>query len=179
MQVRDATLADMAAVTAIYAHHVLQGLGTFEETPPDGAEITTRWQAVTALGLPWLVAEDEGRLWGYCYATPFRTRAAYRFVAEDAVYVAQDAHRRGVGRALLTELVARCEALGLRQLMAVIGDSENTGSIGLHASVGFEPAGAFRSVGWKHRRWLDIILMHKALNGGDVLPPDGPGLPLA
>jgi L-amino acid N-acyltransferase YncA len=179
MLIRDADQADMAAVAEIYAHHVREGFGTFEETPPSTEEITSRWQAVTALGLPWLVAEAEGRLWGYAYATPFRTRAAYRFAAEDAVYAAHDAQRRGVGRALLAPLTARCEALGLRQLMAVIGDTGNSGSIGLHAAMGFEPVGTFRSVGYKHRRWLDIVLMQKVLNGGDGSPPDGPGLPLA
>jgi len=179
MLIRDATDADIPAIAAIYAHHVREGLGTFEEVPPEAEEIATRWRNVTALGLPWLVAEDEGRLWGYAYATPFRTRAAYRFVAEDAIYVAHDAHRRGVGRALLATLVERCEALGLRQLMAVIGDSGNSGSVGLHAALGFEQVGTFRSVGYKHRRWLDIVLMQKALNGGDALAPDGPGLPLA
>ncbi len=179
MLIRDAAEADMAAVAALYADHVLNGVGTFEETPPTTEEIARRWREVAALGLPWIVAETEGRLWGYAYATPFRTRAAYRFVAEDSVYVAPDAQRRGVGRGLLAQLIARCEALGLRQLMAVIGDSDNAGSIGVHAALGFEPAGVFRAVGYKHRRWLDIILMQKALNGGDDLPPDGPGLPLS
>jgi phosphinothricin acetyltransferase len=178
MLIRDATTADMPAVQAIYAHHVLHGVGTFEEVPPTVEDMTGRWTSVAGYGLPWLVAEDEGRLWGYAYATPFRTRAAYRYVAEDAIYVAHDAHRRGVGRLLLAELVARCEALGLRQLMAVIGDSGNSGSIGLHAALGFEPAGTVRDVGYKHGRWLDIVILQKALNGGAERDPDALGLPL-
>ncbi len=178
MLIRAATAADMPAVQAIYAHHVLHGVGTFEEVPPTVQDMTGRWKSVAGYGLPWLVAEAEERLWGYAYATPFRTRAAYRYVAEDAIYVAHDAHRRGVGRLLLAGLVARCEALGLRQLMAVIGDSDNSGSIGLHAALGFEPAGAVRDVGYKHGRWLDIVILQKALNGGADRDPDAPGLPL-
>jgi len=177
--IRDATRTDMPSVQFIYAHHVLNGVATFEEAPPPVEEITVRWTAVTALGLPWLVAEDAGRLWGYAYAAPFRSRSAYRYVAEDAVYVAHDAHRRGVGRALMERLIVQCEAAGLHQLMAVIGDSANAGSIGLHASVGFLPVGVFRNVGYKHCRWLDIVLMQKALKGDGDLKPEGAGLPLA
>lgn len=179
MLIRDAAEADLSAITEIYADHVLRGVATFEEVPPSVEEIARRWRGVGALGLPWLVAEAEGRLWGYAYATPFRARSAYRFVAEDAIYVASDAHRRGVGRALLDTLIQRCEALGLRQLMAVIGDSDNQGSIGLHAALGFAHVGTFEGVGYKHRRWLDIVLMQKVLNGGSSRPPEGPGLPLA
>jgi len=182
--IRDATEADLPALQAIYAHHVLNGVGTFEEVPPSVDDMAGRWAGVTRLGLPWLVAEDKGRpheakLWGYAYATPFRPRSAYRYVAENAVYVAHDAHRRGVGRALMEALITRCEALGLHQLMAVIGDSANTGSIGLHSAMGFEQVGVFRDVGYKHRRWLDIVLMQKRLNRGDADEPEGPGLPLA
>lgn len=178
MKVRDATEADLEAVTAIYAEHVLHGVGTFEEVPPTPDEIRSRWQGVTRLDLPWLVAEANGRVLGYAYATPFRPRSAYRYVAEDSVYVAADAHRRGVGKALLAALIVRCEALDLRQLMAVIGDSENQGSIGLHAALGFEPAGMFKAVGYKHCRWLDIVLMQRPLNAGAEAPPEGPGLRL-
>jgi phosphinothricin acetyltransferase len=180
--------ADLPAIQALYAHHVLHGRGTFEEVPPSVDEMSGRWGGVTALGLPWLVAEDdgrphkgrpyEGRLWGYAYAVPFRSRSAYRYVAEDSVYVAHDAHRRGVGRALMHALILRCEALGLHQLMAVIGDGANAGSIGLHAAMGFEPVGVFRHVGYKHRRWLDIVMMQRPLNGGGDRAPEGPGLPL-
>lgn len=179
MLIREAGAADFAAIQAIYAHHVLEGVGTFEEVAPTVPEMLERWAGVTRLGLPWLVAEAEGRLWGYAYASPFRTRTAYRFIAEDAVYVAHDAHRRGVGRALLQALIDRCEALGLHQLLAVIGDSGNAGSIGLHAALGFEPAGVVRDAGHKHCRWLDIVLMQKVLNGGGARDPSGPGLPLA
>ncbi len=168
----------MAAVQTLYAHHVLNGVGTFEETPPSVDDMTARWRIATGFGLPWLVAEAEGRLWGYAYATPFRTRSAYRFIAEDAIYVAHDAHRRGVGRLLLQGLIDRCAALGLHQLLAVIGDSANAGSIGLHAALGFAPAGVFRDVGYKHSRWLDIVLMQKGLNDGGARAPDSPGLPL-
>jgi phosphinothricin acetyltransferase len=179
MLIRDATEADIPAVTAIYTHHVLHGLGTFEETPPPAKEIAERWRGVAGLSLPWLVADDDGQVLGYAYATPFRSRSAYRYVAEDSVYVAPHAHRRGVGKALLAELIVRCEAIGLRQLMAVIGDSDNAGSIGVHRALGFQPAGAFQGVGYKHCRWLDIVLMQKPLNGGVSTPPDGEGLPLA
>lgn len=178
MIVRDATEADMTAVAAIYAEHVLHGVGTFEEVPPGVDEILARWRAVKALDLPWLAAEAQGRVLGYAYATPFRSRSAYRYVAEDSVYVAADAHRQGVGKALLGELIHRCEALGLRQLMAVIGDSGNSGSIGLHAGLGFRPVGTFEAVGYKHSRWLDIVLMQRPLNLGADAPPEGPGLSL-
>ncbi len=178
MLIRDAVEDDFADVQAIYAHHVQHGVGTFEETPPSVAEMAGRWRSVTGFGLPWLVAEAEGRLWGYAYATPFRTRSAYRFIAEDAIYVAHDAHRRGVGRQLLQTLIDRCAAMGLRQLRAVIGASGNTGSIGLHAALGFERAGAFHDVGYKHSRWLDIVLMQKGLNDGGARAPDSAGLPL-
>ena len=178
MLIRDATEADLPALQAIYAHHVLKGVGTFEEVPPTVEDMAGRLAGVTRLGLPWLVAEDDRRLWGYAYATPFRSRSAYRYVAENAVYVAHDAHRRGVGRALMEGLIARCEALGLHQLMAVIGDSANTGSIGLHAAMGFEQVGVFRDVGYKHRRWLDIVLMQKRLRDGGEREPEGAGLPL-
>jgi L-amino acid N-acyltransferase YncA len=178
MIVRDATARDAAALAAIYGHHVLNGVGTFEEAAPDVAEMERRRAGVVALGLPYLVAEDDGRVLGLGYAAPFRTRGAYRYTAEDSVYVAPDAARRGVGRALLSEVVARCEALGLRQLIAVIGDSGNEGSRGLHAALGFEPAGVAQGLGWKHERWVDVVFMRRALNGGDGHPADGPGLAL-
>lgn len=178
MLIRDATDADLPAITALYAHHVLHGVGTFEEVPPSVDDMTARWIGVVDLGLPWLVAEVEGRVLGYAYAVPFRARSAYRYVAENAVYVAHDAPRRGVGRAVLGALIGRCEALGLRQLMAVIGDSGNAGSIGLHTALGYETVGVFRDVGYKHRRWLDIVLMQKRLTDGGDREPEGPGLPL-
>jgi phosphinothricin acetyltransferase len=176
--VRDATPEDASALAAIYGQHVLHGVGTFEEAAPDAAEMERRRAGVVALGLPYLVAEDQGRILGLAYAAPFRTRGAYRYTAEDSVYVAPDAMRQGVGRRLLSEVVARCEAMGLRQLFAVIGDSANEGSRGLHAALGFEPAGVAEGLGWKHGRWVDVVFMRRALNGGAGSPPDRPGLGL-
>jgi L-amino acid N-acyltransferase YncA len=178
MIVRAATEADAAALAAIYGDAVLHGFGTFEEVPPGPAEMDARRRAVADRGLPYLVAEADGQVLGFAYAGPFRPRAAYRYTLEDSVYVAPDAQGRGVGRAVLSAVIAACEALGVRQLMAVIGDSENAGSIGLHRALGFEPTGVGHSVGFKHGRWVDIVHMQKALNGGDMRPPDGPGVEL-
>lgn len=164
MRVRPATAADLAAITAIYAHHVLHGSGTFEEEPPDDTEMARRLADVQARGLPWLVAEDEtGRLLGYAYAGLFRLRSAYKFTVEDVCYVSPDAHRRGVGRALLGALITACEAGELKQMLALIGDSQNTASIGLHTALGFEPAGLMRDVGFKAGRWLDVVVMQREL----------------
>jgi phosphinothricin acetyltransferase len=176
--VRAATRADVGAVTAIYAHHVLTGFGTFEEVPPSEAQIAERMAAVLAHRLPYLVAEDDGGLLGYAYASPFRPRAAYRYTAEDSVYIHPEMMGRGVGKALLAQVVADCEALGLRQLLAVIGDSGNAGSIALHRSMGFQDTGVGRAVGFKHGRWVDIVTMQRALNTGAAGPPDAPGLAL-
>jgi L-amino acid N-acyltransferase YncA len=178
MIVRAATMADAAAVATIYGHHVLHGFGTFEEVPPSEAEMASRIAAVLARGLPYLVAEDAGRVTGFAYASPFRPRAAYRYTAEDSVYIHPDFQGRGVGKALVSQVIAACEALGLRQLVAVIGDSANAGSIGLHASLGFVHQGVGRSFGYKHGRWVDIVWMQKALNGGDGTEPSAPGLDL-
>ena len=179
MIVRPATPADAAAIAAIYGHACQHGFGTFEEVPPSPEEIAQRMAGVVARGLPYLVAEDAGRVLGFAYAAPFRPRAAYRFTVEDSVYIAPDAHRRGVGRAVLGEVLSACERAGLRQVVAVIGDSANAGSIGLHRALGFEHAGVGRSFGFKHGRWVDIVWMQKALNGGDAAPPDAPGLQLS
>lgn len=179
MIIRDATAGDAEALAAIYGHHVLHGFGTFEEEPPSPADMAGRRAAVAALGLPYLVAEDAGRVRGFAYASAFRPRAAYRYTAEDSVYIAPDAQGRGIGKAVLSEVIARCEALGLRQLMAVIGDSGNAGSIGLHTSLGFTRAGMGQGVGFKKGRWVDIVFMQKALNGGDARPPDAAGLALS
>ncbi|MFI4975982.1 MAG: GNAT family N-acetyltransferase [Caulobacterales bacterium] len=176
--VREAGSGDAAAVAAIYGHHVLHGLGTFEEEPPSEGEIATRIAAVQSRGLPYLVAEDEGAVVGFAYASPFRPRAAYRFTVEDSVYIAPDYIGRGVGRALVARVIEICEAMGLRQMVAVIGDSANAGSIGLHRSLGFEHAGVGRSFGYKFGRWVDIVWMQRALNGGDASQPDAPGLEL-
>ena len=179
LQVRPATEADAAAVAAVYGHHVLHGFGTFEEEPPTADDMAGRIRAVLSRGLPWLVAEGEhGAVLGYAYAGPFRPRAAYRYAVEDSVYVAPEAMGQGVGKALVAEVIARCEALGLRQMIAVIGDSGNAGSIGLHASLGFEHAGVGKSLGYKHGRWVDIVWMQRPLNAGDGAEPDAPGMSL-
>ena len=178
MKVRAAAPGDVAALAAIYGHHVLHGVGTFEETPPSPQEMARRQAAVVALGLPYLVAEAEGRVVGFAYASAFRPRAAYRYTAEDSVYVAPGQTGRGVGRALVGEVVARCEAMGLRQLIAVIGGSDNDASIGLHRSLGFEMKAVMPAVGFKHGRWVDIVWMQRALNAGATERPSGGGLDL-
>ena len=179
MIVRPATEHDADALAAIYGDAVLHGLGTFEEVPPTPAEMDGRRRAVQERGLPYLVAEEAGAVLGFAYAGPFRTRAAYRYTLEDSVYVAPQAKGKGVGRAVLTAVIEACEHLGVRQLMAVIGDSGNDGSIGLHTALGFERMGLGRSVGFKHGRWVDIVHMQKSLNGGDTVPPEGPGIELS
>lgn len=179
MIVRAATANDAEALAAIYGHHVLHGFGTFEEEPPSPAEMETRRAAVAARGLPYLVAEGGGKVLGFAYAGPFRPRQAYRYTLEDSVYIAPDAIGKGVGRAVLSAVIAACEAIGIRQLVAVIGDSGNAASIGLHRSLGFEDAGVGRSFGFKHGRWVDIVWMQKALNGGGETAPDTPGVRLS
>jgi L-amino acid N-acyltransferase YncA len=174
--VRAATEADLVAVQVIYAHHVLTGTSSFEEVPPPVAELAERRRAVLGAGLPYLVAALDRRVVGYCYATPYRTRSAYRFTVEDSVYVAPDRARAGVGRALLAALIALCEQGPWRQMVAVIGDSANTPSIALHRRLGFAPAGTLPSVGFKHGRWVDSVLMQRALGPGAATPPaDRPG----
>ncbi len=164
--VRPSTPADLEALRDIYAHAVTHGTGTFELEVPEMAEMARRRDDVLAKGLPWLVAEQGGLLLGYAYANHFRPRPAYRFSVEDSVYLHPDAQGRGIGRALLAELVARCQAAGARQMLAVIGDSDNHGSIGVHRALGFEPCGVLRAVGWKFGRWLDVVLMQRALGAG-------------
>lgn len=177
--IRNSTDADIPGVTAVYAWNVLNGLGTFEEVPPDEAEMARRRQGFLDRGLPYLVAELDGEVVGYGYAGPFRLRAAYRYTVEDSVYVSPKAVGQGVGRALLEALIARCEALGLRQMCAVIGDSGNAASIGLHAALGFERKGLFPDMGYKFGRWVDLVWMQRPLNGGGETPPDAPGLSLS
>ena len=167
VRVRDASEEDMAALQAIYAHHVLHGLASFEEVPPSVDEMRTRRQAVLELGLPYLVAECDGELVGYSYAAPYRPRAAYRYTIEDSVYLAQGHGGRGIGTSLLTELITRCESGGWRQMLAVIGDSGNLGSIMLHRRLGFDTIGTLPSVGFKFGRWVDSVLMQRALGTGD------------
>jgi phosphinothricin acetyltransferase len=175
MIVRAATGADIPTIADIYGHHVLTGLGTFEEIPPGAAEMAARKAAVDALGLPYLVAEADGVI-GYAYAAPFRTRAAYRYTVEDSVYVAPGQQGRGVGKALVSRLIEICAALGLHQMMAVIGDSANAGSIGLHRSLGFDTTGVSPQLGFKFDRWVDVVWMQKTLNPGAGPRPQGAGL---
>lgn len=162
--IRAAGPQDAGAIQAIYAHHVLTGTGTFETEPPDLAEIRRRMDKVAGLGWPWLVACDPlGRVLGYAYAGPFRERAAYAHTVEDSIYVAEDAAGRGIGRQLLARLIAHCRAAGARQMLAVIGDSDNAGSIGLHRALGFGDAGVLRKVGRKFGRDLDVVILQLSL----------------
>ena len=174
LTIRPSTESDAAVVCAIYAWNVSHGTGTFETEPPGADEMARRRADVLARGLPWLVAERDGQVLGYAYANLFRPRPAYRYCVEDSIYLAPDAQRQGIGRTLLAELLARCEAAGARQMLAVIGDCANLGSIGVHRALGFEPAGVLRSAGWKFDRWLDVVLMQKALGAGDRRPAPPP-----
>jgi phosphinothricin acetyltransferase len=172
MQIRDARDADVPAIAAIYAHHVLHGTGTFEEVPPTTEEMAERLAAVRARGFAWLVAEaEDGTILGYAYFTQFRDRSAYRHTAEDAIYVRNDVRGQGVGKALVATLLDRATSAGFRQMLAVIGDSENTGSIGLHISLGFRQAGVMKSVGAKFGRWVDVVIMQASLGEGDRTLP--------
>lgn len=161
--VRLAGDADLAVIRAIYEPEVRHGTATFELEPPDVAELARRLAKVKDVGLPWLVAERDGVVLGYAYATPYRERPAYRFTAEDSVYIAQEARGRGVGRRLLAAVLDRSRAAGMRQMVAIIGDSANLGSIALHRACGFRSIGTLADVGYKHGRWLDTVLMQKAL----------------
>ena len=167
---RPSTPSDLPAITAIYAEAVLHGTGTFELEPPDETEMARRRDDVLCKGLPWLVAERGDQVLGYAYANTFRPRKAYRFCLEDSIYLHPDARGQGLGRLLLTELIGRCEAAGARQMLAVIGDATNAGSIGVHAALGFEHTGVLKASGWKFGRWLDVVLMQRALGVGDTLP---------
>ena len=176
MIIRPYTDADLAAVTAIYADSVLNGTGTFELDVPSSDEMRSRLAAPASLGLPVLVADIEGQVAGYAYAGPYRLRAAYRFMVEDSIYVSETFRGRGVGKALLDALLNACEALGMRQMVAVIGDSDNAGSIALHAAAGFEHVGVFHAAGWKFDAWRDVVFMQKALGLGATAAPDATGL---
>jgi phosphinothricin acetyltransferase len=162
---------DIPAITAIYAHHVLHGTGTFEIDPPTAADMGTRRADVLGRKLPWLVAEDAGQITGFAYCNWFKPRPAYRFCAEDSIYIAPHAKSQGLGRALLGELAAQAERAGVRKLIAIIGDSANAGSIGVHRSLGFTHAGVLTSSGWKFDRWLDVVLMEKSLGFGNLTSP--------
>jgi len=165
--VRDASEADMTAAQRIYEHYVLTSLATFEEVPPDLDDMLARRRHALDLGLPYLVAESGGEIVGFCYATSHRPRAAYRFTVEDSVYIADGRGGRGVGSALLRELIARCERGPWRQMLAVVGDSANAGSIALHRRFGFEPMCVLKAVGFKFGRWVDTPILQRALGAGD------------
>ncbi|WP_326533315.1 GNAT family N-acetyltransferase [Pseudorhodoferax sp.] len=169
--IRPSTDADVPAIAAIYTHHVLHGTGTFEIDPPSAEDMAARRADVLSKGLPYLVAEEDGRVLGFAYCNWFKPRPAYRFSAEDSIYLAPEAAGRGLGRQLLTALAQEAEARGVRKLIAVIGDSANAGSVGVHRALGFEHVGLIRSCGWKFERWLDIVLMEKTLGAGDSQPP--------
>lgn len=171
LQVRDAVGADLPAIHSIYAHHVCHGLASFEEVPPDIAELARRRDDIIARGLPYIVVEQAGAVRGFAYASPYRARSAYRYTVEDSVYVAHDVAGQGLGRAALSVLIARCERLGLRQMLAVIGDSGNVASIKLHERLGFRHIGSLRSVGFKLGRWVDSVLMQRSLGAADSAPP--------
>ncbi len=169
--IRPSLLADLPTLTAIYAWNVLNGTGTFELVAPDPSDMARRRDDVLSKGLPWLVAERSGQVLGFAYANHFRPRPAYRFCLEDSIYLAANATGQGVGRLLLAELLSQCEARGARQMLAVIGDSANQGSIGVHRALGFEPTGVLKSAGWKFGRWLDVVVMQRSLGRGDAVAP--------
>jgi len=171
VSIRTATTADIAAITRIYAHAVAYGTASFELEPPDEAEMARRQNALLAGNFPYIVAEVAGVVAGYAYAGPYRDRRAYDWCVEDSLYIAPEFHRKGIGRLLLTRLVVESEALGFRQMIGVIGDSANTASIAVHAAAGFRFIGNFQSIGFKHGRWLDTVLMQRALGSGDMAPP--------
>ncbi|HWX50975.1 MAG TPA: GNAT family N-acetyltransferase [Roseomonas sp.] len=171
MPLRDATQDDLPAMTAIYAHHVLNGTGTFEEIPPGQEELAARMARTQKAGCAWMVAEEHGEVLGYGYFGPFRDRSAYRFSVEDSIYVRHDVHGQGLGKSLVAALLDRAERAGFRQMFAVIGDSENAGSIGLHLSLGFRQVGLLRSAGLKFGRWLDVVYMQRPLGVGDKTLP--------
>jgi len=171
MLVRPAAPQDLPAVQSIYAHHVLHGLASFEEVPPPLEEMQRRYREVTGHGLPYLVTEDKGEILGYGYCSLYRTRSAYRYTLEDSIYVKEGRQGKGIGKAILTELISRCAALNYRQIVAVIGDSANAGSIKLHAGLGFVRAGLLRSSGFKFGRWVDSVYMQLPLGAGDGTKP--------
>jgi phosphinothricin acetyltransferase len=171
--IRDVTDGDMEAVREIYSHHVLEGLASFEDDPPDAAEMTRRRDALLEEGYPYRVAVQDGRVKGYAYVSSYRPRPAYRHTVENSVYVDVNTHRQGIGRRLLQDLIEKCTAMGYRQMVAVIGDTANQPSIGLHAQQGFEVVGTLPSVGYKFGRWVGSVIMQRPLGDGDDILPDG------
>ncbi len=171
--VRAAEVEDIAAITAIYGHAVLHGTGTFETDPPDETGMAARFARVVDGGYPYLVATDGPRVLGFAYAYAYRDRPAYRFTVEDSIYVGAEARGQGVGKLLMSALIARTASAGFRQMVAVIGDSGNHGSIRLHEVMGFRHVGLLASSGWKADRWLDVVLMQRSLGEGDTGAPIG------
>jgi L-amino acid N-acyltransferase YncA len=172
-EIRPVTAADLPFVTRIYEHAVLHGTATFELTPPDLAEMTRRFNALMDGGFPYFVADLDGHVVGYAYAGPYRPRPAYRFTVENSVYLDPAIHRRGIGLRLMLRLIGDCEACGFRQMIAVIGDSANAGSIGVHMRCGFQMIGTHPNVGFKFGRWLDTVMMQRALGQGASTMPAG------
>ena len=170
--IRPCQTADLPAVTAIYAHHVTHGSGSFELEPPSLQDMTQRHANVSELGLPWLVASRGDEVLGFAYAGQFRPRPGFRYLVEDSVYIHPSHTCQGLGVALLAELIRLCEQAGKRQMLAVIGDSANAGSIALHARLGFRHAGMLQASGWKHGRWLDTVLMQRSLGLGQSCDPE-------
>jgi L-amino acid N-acyltransferase YncA len=171
IKIRPSLDSDVAAITAIYTHHVLTGTGTFEITPPTEHDMSTRRADVLSKGLPYLVIEDESEILGFAYCNWFKPRPAYRFSAEDSIYLDSRAHGKGLGRLLLTELMTQAERAGVRKLIAVIGDSANQGSIGVHKGCGFTHVGVLSACGWKFERWLDVVLMERSIGQGTTTNP--------
>ncbi|MGA3225659.1 MAG: N-acetyltransferase family protein [Acidobacteriaceae bacterium] len=167
LMIRPAIASDMDAITLIYGHHVNHGTGSFETEAPDRTEMARRWNEVDARGLPWLVADDDGDIGGYAYASPYRARPAYRYTVEDSIYVRADRLGTGLGKLLMPALITAAQACGMRQMIAVIGDSANQSSITLHRRFGFDEAGLLRDVGFKFGRWLDTVFMQRSLVGNE------------
>jgi len=172
IQIRPSHDADVAAITAIYSHHVLHGTGTFETDPPGAADMAARRADVLSKNLPYLVAERDGELLGFAYCNWFKPRPAYRFSAEDSIYLADGARGQGLGARLLAALSQAAEAVGVRKLIAVIGDSANAGSIGVHRAQGFSHVGVLKDCGWKFGEWRDVVLMEKVLGEGSTTRPE-------
>lgn len=171
MTIREAAPTDIPSIQEIYARHVLEGSATFEEIPPSVTEMAERLQTVKTAGLPWLVAACGEQIYGYCYAAHYHKRSAFRYTLENSIYIRHEQRGRRIGTELLKQLIARCEAGPWRKMIAVIGDSSNIGSISLHRKQGFTFGGALHSAGFKHGRWVDIILMERALGEGDTTAP--------